>query len=401
MPFSSARIFVVSFLVSFVGWVPFAAASSETGAMEQLLGRHQLLGNSLLGWVADYESRIAEGNFRSGALPRSLAVSWRAYYDVSCSLVAMEKNPEIRGLVDSRTSELCSAFSGSGEVKRLFAGFLEQESSEFRRFVSEASERKRLFKGFRFPVNVGLDALSVAYGKVVGSVAWRKEGRLTAENAFAEELEAELQPLDILFERKGYKLSNYSIPGYWGHVAIWLGTRSQLEALGVWEAAELNPFREQIERGNSIFEVRKSGTRFQSFDQWLSLDAVAVARREGLATSNPRGAEVLEVFGGLARQVGKPYDFAFDIAKTKRITCTELLFLAYEDIEWPTRSFLGRRFITPDDVAQAVYARESGFELVAYIDGRRRAELSFRSRSEFAMRLGLDELEQELIASLP
>lgn len=341
------------------------------------------------------EASVAAGRFRNGLRHRAVAVAWSKYCELS--RVLLEIDPDAAERIEERTRDLYLAFSRNREVRRLFQNFMRQESPEVLAFLEttigpEIGQRRISLEG-------ALNAAGIALGKIVGSIAWKTRGRVTVRSDLAEDLRGQLRPLDILFERKTYKLSNYSIPGYWGHVAVFLGTKRQLVGLGIWEAAELAPFRDRIEKGETIFEVRKAGTRYQAYDRWLNMDAVAVARKEGLGSGNRE--EILAVFGALAHQEGKPYDFAFDIADTKRITCTELLFLAYGDVEWPTRAFLGRRYIAPDDVARVVSDHRSGFELVSYLEGRPKGELGFRGLGEFVDRIGIVGTDGELLVSLP
>jgi len=70
------------------------------------------------------------------------------------------------------------------------------------------------------------------------------------------------------------------------------------------------------------------------------------------------------------RQVGKEYDFNFDVDTTDKIVCSELAYVSIPSIEWPTERQVGRHTISPDNVAQM--ARKSvPLELVLfYRDGK-------------------------------
>ena len=70
------------------------------------------------------------------------------------------------------------------------------------------------------------------------------------------------------------------------------------------------------------------------------------------------------------RQVGKEYDFNFDVETTDRIVCSELCYVVYTDIQWPTDKTLGRATISPDNVARR--AIEGRLDLILfYHDGTR------------------------------
>jgi len=58
------------------------------------------------------------------------------------------------------------------------------------------------------------------------------------------------------------------------------------------------------------------------------------------------------------RQVGKKFDFNFDVQTTDRIVCSELCYVSITDIDWQTDATLGRATISPDNVAaQALTGR--------------------------------------------
>ena len=55
------------------------------------------------------------------------------------------------------------------------------------------------------------------------------------------------------------------------------------------------------------------------------------------------------------RQLGKKYDFNFDVNTTDKIACSELAYVSFPSIDWPTQKTLGRRNISPDNVAKLAW----------------------------------------------
>ncbi|WP_374758519.1 YiiX/YebB-like N1pC/P60 family cysteine hydrolase [uncultured Deefgea sp.] len=51
-------------------------------------------------------------------------------------------------------------------------------------------------------------------------------------------------------------------------------------------------------------------------------------------------------------QVGKEYDFNFDVVMRQRIVCSELVYVVFPELPWPISKALGRDTISPDNVAQ-------------------------------------------------
>ncbi|HQH27497.1 MAG TPA: Poxvirus G6, partial [Oligoflexia bacterium] len=48
----------------------------------------------------------------------------------------------------------------------------------------------------------------------------------------------------------------------------------------------------------------------------------------------------------------KDYDFNFDVNTTDKIVCSELIYVSYPSIAWPTEHVVGRFTISPDNVAR-------------------------------------------------
>ena len=78
----------------------------------------------------------------------------------------------------------------------------------------------------------GLNLFSMLFGNTVGLVEMHK-GQLFDRADVQENLRAERKAGDILLEKTPFRLTDYLIPGYWGHAAIWLGTEPELVELGI------------------------------------------------------------------------------------------------------------------------------------------------------------------------
>ena len=81
----------------------------------------------------------------------------------------------------------------------------------------------------------GLERIKFSSSQVVGNtmglVRWR-DGKLKHDAAVLQALQAQLQPGDILLEKTPFTLTDKSIPGHFGHAAIYTGTVQQLNDLG-------------------------------------------------------------------------------------------------------------------------------------------------------------------------
>lgn len=214
-----------------------------------------------------------------------------------------------------------------------------------------------------------LGTLSQVFGNGIGLVETRKGKLWELEDVRRKVLDT-LQPLDLLLEKTPFRLTDFFIPGHFGHVAIWMGTEAELEAVGVWKQPGMqgDPFRgyrQDVAEGRSVLEALRSGVELNTLGEFLNVDDLAVLRPKTLTPD--------EVVSSLLRgfkQVGKEYDFNFDVETTGTIVCSELPYHVYPDIDWQTEAQLGRFTISPDDVALQAVGEGAAFELILfYHDG--------------------------------
>ena len=138
-------------------------------------------------------------------------------------------------------------------------------------------------------------------GTMAEGVFTRRGHRPHLPDHVAAALRDVLQPGDVLITRKEFAVTNYFLPGYWKHAALYFGEHRVLEALkdGVWLRGTDSPFR---------------------------ADAIVVLR--------PRLGEE-DITAALARgklHEGKMYDFDFDFTRADRLVCTEVIYRSYDGI---------------------------------------------------------------------
>ena len=202
------------------------------------------------------------------------------------------------------------------------------------------------------------------WGFISDQLAWR-EGRMK-DNAEAKALIlSNLKPLDLIYEKRTFVLSNYTIPGHWGHVGIWLGTKEELIALNIWDQEYFKPFRPFVEAGKNIVEIRKKGINYQSLDTFINLDEIAITRVKN-ALENAEA-----IFSDLSLQLNKKYDFKFDARTADKITCAELIAFSYGDVEWHETKTLFQISLRPDDMALGTLTQEGSSDFVLYLKGNK------------------------------
>lgn len=166
-----------------------------------------------------------------------------------------------------------------------------------------------------------------------------------------KELEAQLQPLDILLEKTPFRLTDKFIPGHWGHVAIWTGNKEQLQAIGAWNHPAVVPFHDEIEnKGKRIIEALRPGVQYNTLHHFMDIDDFAAVRYQKELTRAERNIYMINAF----EQIGKVYDFNFDVETDERIVCSELAYVTFDDMDWPVAKAAGRYTISPDNVGEKV-----------------------------------------------
>jgi len=212
----------------------------------------------------------------------------------------------------------------------------------------------------------GVVIISVA--KLLGFISDHlifRGGRLHDNEVALNLIQNQLKPLDLIFEKRTFVITNYTIPGNWGHVAIWLGTKKELQELGVWNQPYFAPFRAQVLAGNSILEIRKKGVNYVPLNDFLNLDEIAVTRIKN-AKENAES-----IFHELSLQIGKRYDFQFDAHTLSKITCAELIAFSFGDISWPQNKTLFQNIMRPDDIAVLTTYKNPQEEFILYLKGKK------------------------------
>ena len=212
--------------------------------------------------------------------------------------------------------------------------------------------------------NGALHTTSAVVGNTLGLVETRQGylRELSATERVA--LQGRLQPLDVLLEKTPFRLTDKSIPGHYGHVAVWVGTERELRELELWDDPLVRPYQERIRAGAGIVEALRSGVELNTLEHFLNIDDLLVIRPQPMARGEVRAA-VRRAFA----QLGKEYDFNFDVESDRRIVCSELAFVVFPDVAWATTKVLGRASISPDQVAVKASPGGSFTPVILYHDG--------------------------------
>ena len=231
--------------------------------------------------------------------------------------------------------------------------------------------------------------LSGLFGNIAGAIHWR-EGHLLNNETALEIAKKSLRPMDIILEKSPFVLTDKFIPGHFGHVAIYLGTRTQLEEIGMWNHPDIEPYQSDIEAGKTILEAVRPGVRLNSVDAFMNIDEFTIMRKSDGLNSNLQVSE--QISRGM-NQIGKSYDFNFDISTLDKIVCSELIYIVFGHVSWPTRYRLGRPTVTPDDIAEVMFQKGTHFQMTDYVLSTERHRVELQTLDKLA-----DTFEYELRA---
>jgi hypothetical protein len=182
----------------------------------------------------------------------------------------------------------------------------------------------------------------------------------------AKELRSLLRPGDVIVNRKEFALTNYFLPGYWPHAALYLGEPGDLERLGLHEHQELKPrWRRMLEldqhEPGRVLEAMRDGVWLRSLRTPFRADAIAVVR--------PMLSEmdIAQAIGRGMLHEGKAYDFDFDFTRSDRLVCTEVVYRSYQGIggiQFSLTRRAGRLTLAAEDLLRLALNR-SGFAPLA------------------------------------
>lgn len=198
--------------------------------------------------------------------------------------------------------------------------------------------------------------ISEFFGNTIGQFQTRdgKLKKLIHDPQTMGLMKRKLRPLDILFEKTPFRLTDQFIPGFYGHVAIWLGRPEELidmkveyqgREIPLLDHPKILPFLEKMSQGKLVVEaLRKPGVTMNTLEHFMDVDDLVVVRPDNIENPAQHILKALEL-------IGRPYDFNFDVETENAIVCSELVYQVFDQMEWPIEREMGRYTISPDHVA--------------------------------------------------
>ena len=210
------------------------------------------------------------------------------------------------------------------------------------------------------------NTLSKTLGNTAGLVETRK-GKLYEDATVATHVRSVIKAGDILLEKTPFRLTDKLIPGHWGHAAVYVGTADELIALGIWDHPVVEPFQQDILNDKLIDEALRDDVQLNTIEHFLNVDDISIMHDH--TESDEAKAERIIL---ALRQLGKEYDFNFDIETSVQIVCSELIYVTSIMIDWITEELVGINTISPDNVAVKSIEEMTMFDItLLYHDGEK------------------------------
>lgn len=295
-------------------------------------------------------------NIISNKFRKSILATWNSSSNLKSNSLNNIKNSTISTRI-TETSYYQNFLSNSKNIrksKRHFRKLLSKKSS-FNTEVNFTNFLNGIFSGG-----------SKLVSNFMGMFATRK-GKLLNNIVFINNSLKLLKPLDVLLEKTPFRLTDKFIPGYWGHAAIYIGNELQLKQLGIWNHPIISKYHNQIKKGNVIVEALRSKVAFNTFKNFTNIDDYAQLRLIKEPTLEKKIEMILRVFA----QIGKKYDFGYNIESSKNIICSELHYITFDEVNFRTNRVLGINTLSVDQVAEQGLKGGVFYLVDLYLDGIR------------------------------
>lgn len=242
---------------------------------------------------------------------------------------------------------------------------IKKSKKYFRQLINEKSSFNADVNFNNFINNIAA-GLSNFVSNFLGVFSFRK-GKLNENELFINNSLSLLQPLDVILEKTPFRLTDKFIPGYWGHAAIYVGNEAQLKALGIWDNYFVKKYHQEIREKHVIIEALRSRVAFNTFRDITNIDDYAHLRLVDEPTLAKKREMIIRVFA----QIGKKYDFGYDVESSKKIICSELHYITFDEVTFNTDRIMGVNTISVDQVAQQGLKGGAFYPIVLYLDGIR------------------------------
>ncbi len=251
-----------------------------------------------------------------------------------------------------------------------------------------------------FPVQKGVSNL-------MSKIRVRRKDVYLISQGQIKEMISELEPGDIMLQRREWCLTNIGLPGFWTHAAMYIGTpderieffddpdakkwvksqgKKYIHIEDLLSGTYPKRYKKSLEIQNDtrvfrVIEAKGEGVIFTTLEDSAYADSLVVLRPKV-----PKKTKARAIFRAFNFQ-GRPYDFNFDFLTDAAVVCSELVYKAYlhsdnsEGLNLPLSDVLGRKVISPNNIARLFddeYNTEPQLDFVLFLDGNEKTDKASR-----------------------
>ena len=256
-----------------------------------------------------------------------------------------------------------------------------------------------------FPVQRGVSNL-------MSEIRFRRGDDFLISSKQIKKMIPELEPGDILLQRREWCMTNIGLPGFWTHAALYVGTPDErvrffgdspqvkewLTSMG----KQYDSFEELLAKAfpktylhsiktdkdhhhYRVIEAIGEGVVFTSLEHSADADSMVVLRP--VLSQKTKAMAIFRAFNFS----GRPYDFNFDFLTDSALVCSELVYKAYlpagqeEGLFLPLTEMVGRKVLSPNNIARLFdeqFDQAPQLDFVMFFDGDEKKEKSVRADLE-------------------
>jgi len=181
---------------------------------------------------------------------------------------------------------------------------------------------------FRYRITLMISWISKRFGMFISNIYFsrRDSGRITQENL--KKIIPKMKPGDIIISRRNWAATNVSIPGFWKHMSMYIGTSEYLK-----KEYKENSVKHLIDTEHYIIEAVWTGVRIIPIQELAFHNDYLGVMRTKFASSR-----IQRAIQKTLTQVDVPYDFSFNYYSDANHVCSALITKSYlpeySDDEW-------------------------------------------------------------------
>ncbi|MBO6675279.1 MAG: hypothetical protein JJ908_09415 [Rhizobiales bacterium] len=176
-------------------------------------------------------------------------------------------------------------------------------------------------------------------------------------------LRPQFRPLDMALITSDARLSNNLLPGAFSHVAIYLGTESELRRMGLWDHPSIVPHQAEIAGGGVFIEAVSPAVHLAPFDHVFNADRLVLLRSH-LPSASARREAIAHFYS----HIGTPFDYRFDGSTEDCLFCTELAEHVLQQLALESAPIYDRPVLLPDQIILTALNGSRRLTFVDYVE---------------------------------